>query len=98
LGARVHLTAGKISQIREIAAGGSYLSQSDLRSNFGLGSATTASTVEVTWPSGAHQIFHDVKANQFYVIQEGRQELTLQEFHPKAASSSPVTTPSKVAP
>jgi hypothetical protein len=98
LGARVHLTAGKISQIREIAAGGSYLSQSDLRSNFGLGSATTASTVEVTWPSGAHQVFHDVKADQFYVIQEGRQELTLQEFHPKAASSSPVTTPSKVAP
>jgi hypothetical protein len=83
LGARVRLTAGEISQIREIAAGGSYLSQSDLRANFGLGSARTASTVEVTWPSGAHQIFHDVKADQFYAIQEGRQQLTLQEFRSK---------------
>jgi hypothetical protein len=65
LGARVRLIAGKISQIREIAAGGSYLSQSDLRANFGLGSATAASTVEVTWPSGAHQVFHGAKADQF---------------------------------
>ena len=83
MGARVRLVAGKISQIREIAGGGSYLSQSDLRANFGLGSAITAATVEVTWPSGAHQIFHDVKADQFYTIQEGRQELTLQEFRSK---------------
>jgi enediyne biosynthesis protein E4 len=36
--------AGGISQIREIAAGGSYLSQSDLRAHFGLGRAR-ASTV-----------------------------------------------------
>ena len=37
LGARIRVSAGKISQIREIAGGGSYLSQSDLRANFGLG-------------------------------------------------------------
>jgi hypothetical protein len=96
LGARVRLTSGKISQIREIAAGGSYLSQSDLRANFGLGSITTVSTVEVAWPSGAQQVFHDMKADQFYVIQEGHQELTLQEFHSKSAASSHVTAPSEV--
>src|SRR6476659_636811 len=37
LGARVRVVAGGISQIREIAGGGSYLSKSDLRANFGLG-------------------------------------------------------------
>ena len=37
MGARIKLTAGGISQIREIAGGGSYLSQSDLRAHFGLG-------------------------------------------------------------
>src|SRR4029077_18117922 len=35
MGARIKLVAGGITQIREIAGGGSYLSQSDLRANFG---------------------------------------------------------------
>jgi hypothetical protein len=80
LGARIKVTAGKISQIREIAGGGSYLSQSDLRGNFGLGDATVALTVEVTWPSGGRQVFHDVKADQFYSIEEGRAEIGLQQI------------------
>ena len=37
MGARVKLDAGGITQLREIAGGGSYLSQSDLRAHFGLG-------------------------------------------------------------
>ena len=39
MGARMQLKSGGISQIREIAGGGSYLSQSDLRAHFGLGRA-----------------------------------------------------------
>src|SRR5439155_26120735 len=35
MGARVRVVTGATSQIREIAGGGSYLSQSDLRANFG---------------------------------------------------------------
>jgi hypothetical protein len=34
MGARVRVVAGSVSQIREIAGGGSYLSQSDLRAHF----------------------------------------------------------------
>jgi ASPIC and UnbV len=63
-----------------IAGGGSYLSQSDLRANFGLGDAALAFTVEVTWPSGGRQVFHDVKADQFYLIEEGRAEMRLQQI------------------
>jgi ASPIC and UnbV/FG-GAP repeat len=74
LGARIRVTSGKISQIREIVAGGSYLSQSDLRANFGLGNMTVALTVEVAWPSGARQVFHDIKADRFYLIEEGREK------------------------
>ena len=77
LGARIRLTVGKISQIREISAGGSYLSQSDLRANFGLGRDTVATTVEITWPSGLHQVFRNVAADQFYMIEEGRDEITV---------------------
>ena len=56
MGARIQVVAGGISQIREIEGGGSYLSQSDLRANFGLGKATRAETVEIRWPSGLKQI------------------------------------------
>lgn len=72
MGARVRMVAGGISQIREIAGGGSYLSQSDLRANFGLGKSKRAETVEITWPSGQHQIFHNVDADKFYRIEEGK--------------------------
>jgi hypothetical protein len=78
MGARIKITAGGINQIREIAGGGSYLSQSDLRANFGLADATIISTVEVTWPSGAHQTFQNVPADRFYQITEGRPQLSPQ--------------------
>jgi hypothetical protein len=80
MGARIKLTAGGISQIREIAGGGSYLSQSDLRAHFGLGRSAKAETVEVIWPSGAHQVFHDVEPDKFYVIEEGKEHLGMQKF------------------
>jgi hypothetical protein len=80
MGARIHVLAGGLSQIREIAGGGSYLSQSDLRAHFGLGKATKAETVEVKWPSGLQQLFHDVDADKFYQIQEGSGQLALQRF------------------
>ncbi len=78
LGARIKITSSGISQIREIAGGGSYLSQSDLRANFGLADSTTVSAVEITWPSGAHQSFQNVPADHFYQITEGRPQLTPQ--------------------
>jgi hypothetical protein len=80
MGARVRVVAGGISQIREIAGGGSYLSQSDLRAHFGLGKATRAETVEVQWPSGQHQVFRNVDADKFYRIEEGQEQVALQSF------------------
>jgi enediyne biosynthesis protein E4 len=87
MGARVRVVAGGISQIREIAGGGSYLSQSDLRANFGLGKATRAETVDVQWPSGQHQVFHQLEADKFYVIEEGRQEVRQQQLVQAPAQS-----------
>ena len=80
MGARVRVTSAAGSQIREIAGGGSYLSQSDLRANFGLGKAKRAETVEITWPSGQHQIFHNVEADHFYLIEEGSESPGAQHF------------------
>jgi hypothetical protein len=75
LGARIAVTAGGTSQIREVAAGGSYLSQSDLRAHFGLGSAGRVEKIAIVWPSGAKQVFQDVAVNQFLVATEGASSL-----------------------
>ena len=83
MGARIHIVAGGISQIREIAGGGSYLSQSELRANFGLGSATRADLVEVSWPSGLKQTFKNVEADKFWLIVEGNSEIAHQAIKPK---------------
>ena len=86
MGARVRIVAGGSSQIREIAGGGSYLSQSDLRANFGLAKTTQIETVEIRWPSGSKQVFHDVEADRFYVVEEGKDQLGLQNIGRKTSS------------
>ncbi len=78
LGARIRIVSNSVSQLREISGGGSYLSQSDLRANFGLGAAKSADLVEVKWPSGLKQEFHNVQADKFYVIEEGQEKLQMQ--------------------
>jgi hypothetical protein len=80
MGARIRVVTGMTSQIREITGGGSYLSQSDLRANFGLGKAKRAEIVEITWPSGQKQSFKDVEANKFYLLEEGKDELQMQHL------------------
>jgi enediyne biosynthesis protein E4 len=80
MGARVRIVAGGVSQIREIAGGGSYLSQSDLRANFGLGKATRVETVEVQWPSGQKQTFRNLEADKFYLIEEGKEVVEMQRW------------------
>jgi len=69
IGARLELIAGKIHQIREITASGSYLSSNDYRAHFGLGSWTSDVTVIVHWPSGRVQT-ETVKPRQIVTIHE----------------------------
>ncbi len=71
IGARVEVTAGDLSMVREITAGDGFMSQSHgLRAHFGLGPATTAD-VTVRWPSGAVETITGVAANQAITIVEG---------------------------
>jgi hypothetical protein len=95
MGVRIRVVAGGISQIREIAGGGSYLSQSDLRANFGLGKAKRAEIVEINWPGGQKQVFRDVEADKFYLIEEGKDQLQLQAFVRKAAAGTKTVQPAK---
>jgi hypothetical protein len=71
IGARVVVHTANMNQIREVRGGGSYNSSNDMRLHFGLGSETKINKVEIAWPSGAKQEFHNVPANQIYEIEEG---------------------------
>jgi hypothetical protein len=69
IGARIYCTADGHRQMDEVRSGGSYISQSDLRVYFGLGTATEAE-IEVRWPSGAVDRVRS-KANRVLTITEG---------------------------
>jgi hypothetical protein len=56
-------------QTRFATTAGSYLSANDKRLHFGLGDSEIA-TVDVSWPSGAHQMLKDVRADQFLEVRE----------------------------
>jgi hypothetical protein len=71
IGARIRLTAGSRTQMRDVRAGSSYLSQSDLRAHFGLGSASMVDRVDIQWPSGKLETLTGVAADQIVTIQEG---------------------------
>ena len=72
VGARVRLTTAAGTQVREVRAGSSYLSQNDLRLHFGLGAATQAARIDVLWPSGKTETLANVAAGQIVTIAEGQ--------------------------
>ena len=72
IGARVTLYAGGVARIAEVRAGGSYISQNDLRLHFGLGSETRITIVEITWPNGKREELKDLAADAIYTIVEGK--------------------------
>jgi hypothetical protein len=80
IGARIRLSVGSRTQIRDVKAGSSYLSQNDLRAHFGLGTAARADRVEVVWPSGRMESVASVAANQIVTIAEGKGIVARQPF------------------
>ena len=95
MGAGIRVLAAGLSQIREIAGGGSYLSQSDLRANFGVEKATQADLVEIRWPDGKTDVFRNVPANKFYFLQEGQTQLQPQQLSAASSSSAKPANPAR---
>jgi len=71
IGARVTVTAGKLTQFNEVRAGGSYLSQNDPRLHFGLGTESKIDEAEIRWPSGRVEVLRNLPADCIYTIVEG---------------------------
>jgi hypothetical protein len=70
IGAVVTARAGKLSQVRNVRSGTSYISQDDMRQHFGLGRATTVDAVEVRWPDGKTTKLENVKADQLLEVRQ----------------------------
>ena len=71
LGATVTLEQGNDKREQEVRSGSGYISQSDLRLHFGLGTAAKAEKIVIRWPSGLVETLRDLAANEFYVVREG---------------------------
>lgn len=69
-GARLTLTAGGVSQTREVHAAFSYLTSNDPRVLFGLGENTSAERLVVQWPSGETHILENLSAEQELLVVE----------------------------
>ncbi len=82
IGAEVKLVTAKGAQWATVTTAGSYLSSSDKRVHFGLGSDAAARSIEIRWPSGIFQMLKDIRANQILRIQEP-QEDPIKKSQPK---------------
>jgi len=54
-----------------VRANSSFLSASDPRTHFGLGTATRVEKISIRWPSGRVDTLRNQAANQFLVVEEG---------------------------
>ncbi len=72
LGARIEVQTGTRRQRQWVRSGVGYVSSSDRRVHFGLGTAASADRVTVTWPSGQRQYLTNVPANQTVLLREPR--------------------------
>ena len=72
IGAELRLLAGDLTQFRHIQAGSAYAGQQTRRVYFGLARQERIDTLEIRWPDGETQTFHDLDANRFIYIKQGQ--------------------------
>jgi len=83
IGAEVKLVTAKGQQCATVSTAGSYLSSSDKRVHFGLGSESSAQSIEIRWPSALLQTLKNVRGDQILQVDEP------SSGSPSAAGASP---------
>jgi hypothetical protein len=68
LGARVRVTAGGLTQLREVNNGSNFLSQDPADAHFGLGGSAVVDVVEVTWTDGTVTVLTGVEADRILTV------------------------------
>ena len=70
VGAQVCIYAEATRQCRTVGGDGSYLSYSERRLHFGLGSVAAVDSVVVQWPVGQRQYLANLAADRIHVVRE----------------------------
>ena len=70
IGTRIEIRAAGQHQTAEVRSGTGFLSHSDLKVHFGLGTAAVVDSVVLHWPSGTVQTLRAVAANQVLTVRE----------------------------
>jgi hypothetical protein len=70
IGARLRLTAGGRTQVREMHAGSGFLSSPPPEAHFGLAAEPRIERLDIRWPSGRTQTLRDLPANRILVVEE----------------------------
>jgi hypothetical protein len=70
LGARIEVLTGSHLQRQWVRSGTGWLSTSDRRVHFGLGTATNVDLVRIRWPSGQNQYLTNLPVNQILTVEE----------------------------
>lgn len=64
IGARIYVSAGGMTQLREIHNGNNYVSQNPAEQHFGLNELTQIDSIRVVWSDGSETIRNSVSPNQ----------------------------------
>jgi hypothetical protein len=70
IGAVIKVVTPQGPQWATVTTAGSYLSSSDPRAHFGLGSSQSAQSVEIRWPSGIVQVLKNVPGDRIVQVDE----------------------------
>ncbi len=71
MGAKVYVTSGGVTQLREQNGGYHRWSQNDQRIHVGLAGNTVVDELRIEWPSGIVDVFANVLADKLYSATEG---------------------------
>ena len=71
VGARLQVSCAGDAQYAQRTGGGSYLSSSDPRIYFGLGSCGKIDRLEIRWPSGKIDVLRNVSVDRIMTVKEG---------------------------
>jgi len=80
IGSRLTLKTNKRTMMQELRAGGSYLSQNDLRLHFGLGKDEKPLSAEVRWSDGKIETISSFEPNQIVTIAQGKGVTNMHAF------------------
>ena len=76
IGATVRVRGAQRIQFQQLMAGDGYQCSNERQLTFGVGPVELAKSIEVVWPSGRRQQFHDVPTSRAYLLVEGSGLLT----------------------